>query len=194
MARALHRGAVRARVATPWHTLTHALAAVLAATILLLSLPMRAEDASGVLAATRCPLRFDANTIGLPRTCMFVGRYNSSCGQQAVAVFAGDGQAMVVGVALGQTSPVVYLPAQALSGTNGIIVRWRPDLHLDTAAPEGSVSLEDEGQTLRVRMPVPAIDVDGCAFSEFVGHFVDMIGAAPPPRPLGDLVSRQQGL
>jgi hypothetical protein len=144
--------------------------------------------------ATRCPLRFDANTVGLPTTCLFVGRYNSSCGQKAVAVFAGDGRAMVLGVALSQTSPVVYLPARALSGTHGIIVRWRPDLHLDTADPEGSVSLEGDGQTLRVRMPAPAISIDGCAFSEFVGQFVDMVGAAPEPRPLGSLVSKQQGL
>jgi hypothetical protein len=139
-------------------------------------------------------LRFDANTVGLPTTCLFVGRYNSSCGQKAVAVFAGDGRAMVLGVALSQTSPVVYLPARTLSGTHGVIVRWRPDLHLDTADPEGSVSLEGDGQTLRVRMPAPAISIDGGAFSEFVGHFVDMVGAAPAPQPLGALRRSQQSL
>lgn len=190
MTRDLHPEAARAYLGSRWHALASGLA-----TIVLLSVPMRAEDASHVHARTaRCPLRFDADTIGLPRTCLFVGRYNDSCGHKALAVFAGDGRTMVVGVTLSQTSPVVYLPAQALSGTNGIIVRWRPDLQLDTAAPEGSVSLEDEGQTLRVRMPRPAIDVDGCAFSDFVGHFVDMIGATTDAPPPGDLASRQQGL
>ena len=163
--------------------------------LLLVAMPAGAETAaSSAAAAARCPLRFDANTIGLPQTCVFVGRYNSSCGSQAVAVFAGDGRAMVVGMMLSQASPVVYLPAHAISGTSGVIVRWRPDLHLDTAAHEGNVTLEHDGETLRVRMPAPAIDVDGCAFSEFVGHFVKMIGASPAAPPPGELLARQQGL
>jgi hypothetical protein len=152
--------------------------------------PNCVQGESGACAA--CPLRFDGDTIGLPATCLFVGRYNDSCGQNAVAVFAGDGRAMVVGIAVGQTTPVVYLPGQVLSGTRGKIVRWRPDLHLSTADPEGSVSLENDGRTLHVRMPTGTFHVDGCPFSDFVGRFIDMIAAPEDARPPVKSVSKRE--
>ena len=135
--------------------------------------PVEAEPRSN----PRCPLRFDDDTVGLPTTCLFIGRYNDSCGGNVAAVFSSDGQAMVVGVAVGRTSPMVYLPGEARSSTDGKIVRWSPDLQLTTAPEEGTASLEDDGLTLRVRMPATPFRVDGCPFAEFVGRFTEMVQA-----------------
>jgi hypothetical protein len=152
----------------------------------LLCLPCWAsgESVTTTAAGSACPLRFDGDTVGLPSTCIFVGRYNGSCGGSALAVFAGDGQAMVVGVLVGESGPVLYLPGQVLSQTDAKIVRWRPDLELSTSAREGSASLEDGGRTLRVRIPAAPIQVNGCPFTDFVGHFTEMTRSASPV-PLG---------
>jgi hypothetical protein len=101
--------------------------------------PVRAEP----LPHPGCPLRFDGESVGWSSTCLFVGRYNDSCGGNAVAVFASDGHAMVVGVAVSETSPVVYLPGEVRSSTHGKIVRWHPDLEIAKAAEEGTAVLEE---------------------------------------------------
>ncbi len=152
------------------------------ATLALLCLPCRASGETGTATAagSACPLRFDGDTVGLPSTCVFIGRYNGSCGGSALAVFAGDGQAMVVGVLVDESGPVLYLPGQVLSETDAKIVRWRPDLQLSSSAREGSASLEDGGRTLRVRMPTAPIQVDGCPFTEFVGRFTQMTPSGSP--------------
>jgi hypothetical protein len=128
-----------------------------------------------------CPLRFDSHTIGLSETCLFVGRFNPTCGGALTAVFAGDGEVLVVGIATGADSPILYLPARALSGTQGTMVRWQRDLTMEAANPVGTVQLENDGETLRLRLNGPAVTIGTCRFEEYVGHFVDMVDAAPEP-------------
>lgn len=127
---------------------------------------------------TTCPLRFDRHTTGLPRTCLFVGRYNPGCGGNAFAVFAGDGAILVVGIATTPGKPIIYLPAAVESAQRGIVVRWA-----DTTAPDpealGEVSLEDGGRTLRLRGAPGLFRVDDCPFAEYVGRFVEMVDAGP---------------
>ena len=133
--------------------------------------------ASPAAAGGGCPLRFDAVTVGMPRTCLFVGRYNPDCGGEAVAVFAGDGKSVVVGLTLAEAKPVVYLPGRVESGTEGTVVRWRPDLQLREAEGAGRLTLERDGETLRVRLIGQALQVGACPLREFVGRFVTMVDA-----------------
>ena len=78
--------------------------------------------------ARACPLRFDADTICLPATCLFVGRYNGDCGEPAVAVFAGDGRHLVVGFAFSQTGAPTYLAGNVASQTAATPAAWQPTL------------------------------------------------------------------
>jgi len=147
----------------------------------LLALHPAGAVSDGRAGAEGCPLRFDQLTTGLSQACMFVGRYNDTCGQKAVAIFAGDGVAMVVALAVGPDHPKLYLPAEVLSSTEGKLVRWRPDLELKTAASAGSVVLAPDGRSLRVAVPAQVqqatAQAGGCAFAEYVGEFVGMASA-----------------
>ena len=127
-----------------------------------------------------CPLRFDSHTVGLPRTCLFVGRYNPSCGGAMTAVFAGDGEVLVIGLAAKPNEPVLYIPARALTGTEGKMVRWRPDLDTRADGSVGSVELSEDGRTLRLRPNSTDLKIGDCRFDEYVGHFVEMVDAAEP--------------
>jgi hypothetical protein len=151
----------------------------LLAVLLLLSEPCWAADQAAV--PDGCPLRFDQMTTGLPQACLFVGRYNQECGQDAVAMFAGDGTALVVGVSVGPAMPTLFLPAKVLSGTEGKLVAWRQDLELRTASGAGQVALENGGRQLRI-LPGSVLQTSGCAFAEFVGQFAGMVSAVPPSR------------
>ncbi len=127
-----------------------------------------------------CPLRFDRHTVGLQRTCLFLGRYNPTCGENAIAVFAGDGTILVLGIAITPERPIVYLPAAVESPRRGVVVSW---LDTEVAASErtalGTVTLEDGGRTLRVRGRSGLFRVDDCPFEEYVGRFVEMVDAGP---------------
>jgi hypothetical protein len=130
-------------------------------------------------ATDGCPLRFDQFTTGLPKACMFAGRYNETCGQEAVAIFAGDGVALVIALATTPAQTKLFLPAQVLSATEGRLVRWHQDLNFKTAGSAGRVKLDDDGQSLRVSMPeafrnASASSGSDCPFVEFVGRFVGM--------------------
>lgn len=125
-----------------------------------------------------CPLRFDANTICLPKTCLFVGRYNGKCGAPAVAIFAGNGQHLVVGFAFSQTSAPTYFAGNVASQTAATLAAWQPTLEDPaTRMLPGSATLEEGGEVLRVRLTGAPFQVDGCEFGEFVGRFVEMIDA-----------------
>lgn len=136
--------------------------------------------ASGAQGGEGCPLRFDAATVGLPSTCLFMGRYNPDCGGEAVAVFAGDGESVVVGLTVGVGKPVIYLPGRVESGTHGTVVRWSPNLRLRDAEGAGRLTLEGDGSTLRVHLDGSPLQVGACPLREFVGRFVTMVdpGAA----------------
>ena len=146
---------------------------VLAATIVD---PARAEDGDSTAA---CPLRFDANTNGLPTTCLFLGPFNRACGGNAVGVFAGDGDVVVVGIAVSRTSGVTFFSGEVRSDTRGTILLWQSNMALGDVRPVyGSVALED-GRTLRLHLSDPPFRVDGCPFEEFVGQFTAMVDVPP---------------
>jgi hypothetical protein len=141
-----------------------------------------------------CPLRFDAHTVGLPKTCLFVGRYNGSCGKSALAIFAGNGDTLVIGVAFSQAGDTTYLAGDVESRTSAQLAVWQKSLHvLAASSVSGSVTLEEDGELLRVRMADSPFEIDGCRFDEFVGRFVEMVDAgenvprsvAPPRAPGG---------
>ena len=139
-----------------------------------------------------CPLRFDRHTVGLPKTCLFVGHYNGSCGEPAVAVFAGNGDTVVVGMAFDQSSDPTYFAGDVVSATKGSLAVWQPSPKIPAAsAVAGSVTLEETGNLLRVSVDKAPFRVEGCQFGEFVGHFVEMVDAAPdlPTGSLPDLSS-----
>jgi hypothetical protein len=142
---------------------------------------------SGMPASARqqdCPLRFDVRTVGLPQTCLFVGRYNPTCGGALTAVFAGDGQVLVIGMAATPDKPILYLPARPLNATRGEMVRWQPDLDMKGAGSVGTVRLEDDGRTLRLRLDGAGVTLGDCPFAEYVGHFVDMVDAGDDGRTM----------
>jgi hypothetical protein len=145
-------------------------------------LPSSSGAAPEAATPRGCPLRFDQATTGLPEACLFVGHYNQECGQEAAAMFAGDGTALVVGVSVNPGAPTLFLPAEVLSGTEGKLVKWRQDLQLRTAPGAGQVVLENAGQQLRITMPGAFLQASGCAFAEYVGHFAGMVSAGVPPR------------
>jgi hypothetical protein len=163
-----------------------ALAVILAAPIALAG--ERDSDAH----AQGCPLRFDRHTVGLPKTCLFVGRYNGSCGHPAVAVFAGNGDTVVVGLAFDQSSDPTYFAGDVVSATKGSLAVWQQSPRVPAASTvAGSVTLEETGNLLRVSVDKAPFRVEGCQFGEFVGHFVEMVDAAPelPTGSLPDLSS-----
>ena len=143
--------------------------------------------AGSPVRADECPRRFDQLTTGLPDACVFVGRY-SSCGDEAVALFAGDGTALVVSLSSPATAAPLFIPAQALSATEGKVVLWKPDLELKQAPAVGSVSLEDNGRRLVVRLKSALPTASGCAVQEFIGQFAGMATADGPagaqPQPI----------
>jgi hypothetical protein len=142
-------------------------------------------------SAEECARRFDQLTTGLPDACMFVGRYNPTCGSEAVALFAGDGTALVVSLSPCATAPPLFIAARALSATSGKLVLWRGDLQLDDAPSVGSVHLEDNGRRLVIRLNSGMVSAGGCPVQEFVGRFAGMAtagaGASPRAQPIAAL-------
>ncbi len=125
-------------------------------------------------AQSECPRRFDQQTTGMPSACVFVGRYNPTCGGEAFALFAGDGRALVVSLSASAAAAPLFMPAHVLSATEGKLVMWRSDIELDQAPNAGSVRLEDGGQHRRVRVASGKLLAAGCPFAAFVGRFVGM--------------------
>ena len=122
----------------------------------------------------------------MPDTCVFVGRYNPTCGSEAVAFFVGDGTAVVLSLAPSATTPPLFIAAQALSATEGKLVLWRSDLDFKQAPSVGSVHLENNGQRLVVRLDPGLANAGGCPIQEFVGRFAGMAvanDASGPRRP-----------
>lgn len=154
----------------------------LAATLSLLGLAAgtHAQETAPPAPGVGCERRFDQSTTGLPTACLFIGRYNAACGKEAVAIFAGDGTALVVGLAVSPKTPTLFVPAHVLSPTEGKLVRWRDDLELRTAPSAGTVTLDGDGRRLRVKLADPALQVGECRFDEFVGDFAGMVSAGQP--------------
>lgn len=159
------------------------LAAVIGATVLAV-LPALAS-AGLPLGRPACPLRFDEETTGLPRTCVFVGHFSGAESGEVLAAFAGDGETLVIAMARGDATPLLYLPAEAVSPTAGTLLRWEAgvqpaasaDSHAVSDEVVGAVTLEDGGRRLRVR----ATGADGGPPAEFVGYFAAMVDAADEP-------------
>lgn len=131
-----------------------------------------------------CPLRFDQPTTGLPQTCLFVGRFNTQGAGEVMAAFAGDGSTFVIGIAGSDATPMLYLPATAVSPTAGDLLRWQDGVQPTAVADAeavgdlvvGAVTLEDGGRRLRIRA---AVRPDSEATpAEFVGRFVAMVDAS----------------
>ena len=135
-------------------------------------------------SAAQCGRRFDQLTTGLPDACVFVGSYDANCGREAVALFAGDGSALVVSLSPSPTSPPLFIAAQTLSPTEAKLVLWRPDLKLDQAPSVGSLRLEDNGSRLVLQLQPGLMSAGNCPLQEFVGRFAGMAAAAgePPAR------------
>lgn len=125
-------------------------------------------------AAKTCPLRFDQPTSGLPRTCLFVGRFNNG-GGDLMAAFAGDGSAVVVAIARGDAKPLLFLPAAVDGPTSGTLQRPQAGADPTAAIATGTVTLEDGGRRLRLRASLPEGQAGPPA--EFVGYFADMVDA-----------------
>jgi hypothetical protein len=133
---------------------------------------------SAAQSAPTCALRFDQQTVGLPRTCLFQGAYNQVCGRPTNAVFAGDGRILALGLAFQDVKPVLYIAGTVRSATAAHLIRWKPDMQLATSPSVGRVTLEDGGKTIRVHLTAP-VHVAGCTFTDYVGHYRRMIDAGP---------------
>ena len=151
--------------------------------LLLLSATALAQASAGSASPAGCERRFDQSTTGLPTACLFIGHYNAACGKEAVAIFAGDGTALVVGLAISPKTPTLFVPARVESATEGKLVRWRDDLELRSAPSVGKVTLDGDGRQLRVKLADPALQVGECHFDEFVGDFVGMVPAGQTGGP-----------
>jgi hypothetical protein len=152
----------------------------IAGALLLAGLPFApaAWSADTVAARSACPLRFDERTVGRPQTCLFVGRYSGSCGGPALAVFAGNGATVAVGLAFSQSGSTTYFAGDVASKTEANLVIWQRSLQMLAASHvSGLLTLEDDGHQLRVRLASAPFTVGGCRFGEYVGHFVDMVDA-----------------
>lgn len=129
---------------------------------------------------TTCPLRFDTQTTGLPIACLFVGTV-SSCDEPIVAVFGGDGEMLVVGLAAGDREPR-YIAGSVLSETEATLLDWHSDEALESV---GSARLENDGRQLRIRLD-SAIQLDmHCPADEQVIEFAAMVDSGSDGRPLG---------
>ena len=130
-----------------------------------------------------CPLRFDERSVGLPRTCLFVGRYGS-CGGPALAVFAGNGATVAVGLAFSQTGPTTYFAGDVESATEANLAVWQHSLQVLSANQvTGRLSLTPDGRELRLQLASAPFQVAGCRFGDFVGRFVDMVDAGDDAVP-----------
>jgi hypothetical protein len=161
-----------------------ALATGVALMATLLASGRQPEVAAGASQPAACPLRFDAKTVGLPKTCLFLGHYNGSCGKSALAIFAGNGDTLVVGFAFSREGATTYFGGDVDSTTSATLAVWQKSQPMLAASSvSGKVTLENQGQLLRVRMADSPFQVDGCEFGEFVGRFVDMVdaGESTPP-------------
>lgn len=144
------------------------------ATLALLALASPAPAEIQHAAARTCPLRFDQPTSGLPRTCLFVGRFNNG-GGELIAAFAGDGAAVVVALSRGDAKPLLFLPAAVDGPTSGTLQRREAGAEPAAAIATGTVTLEDGGRRLRLRADLPEGQAGPPA--EFVGYFADMVDA-----------------
>lgn len=123
-------------------------------------------------------MRLDQPSVGLPRTCLFVGRYNGSCGAPALAVFAGNGETVVVGLAFSQTGPTTYFAGDVVSDTEASLAIWQRSLQMLAASQvSGRLSLSDDGHELHLQLAGTPFTVDGCRFGDYVGRFVEMVDA-----------------
>lgn len=144
-----------------------------------LALALSLSLAAAAPAGAGCPLRLDEHTIGLPSTCLFIGAAtpDSTCRGPITAVFAGDGDTLVIALGVEGSRSLVFVPARTRSANTGDLVFWEPDADLATAPVTGSVQLENDGGTLRVRVAGAPLQAAGCSLSEFVGRFEDMVDA-----------------
>ena len=154
----------------PRLTVSRTLAAAVAAGVLVLATQASADVGSQNNKA--CPLRFNQPTTGLERTCLFVGRFNNGTGD-LMAVFAGDGSAVVVAIARGDAKPLLFLPAVVDNATTGTLQHWQEGVEPAVAGVVGTVTLEDGGRRLRLRAAVPAGQAGPPA--EYVGYFATMV-------------------
>lgn len=122
-----------------------------------------------------CPLRFDELTTDSGIACLFVGLLGAHCPQRAIAMFAGDGTAMVVLLALSPGGPSLYLPAHAQSAAEARIVGWRNDLDFATAPSAGRVTLDEGGRRLRVVLDHASVPLGACSLENYSGKFVTLV-------------------
>jgi hypothetical protein len=103
-----------------------------------------------------------------------------------VAVFAGNGETVVVGLAFSQTGPTTYFAGDVVSETEASLAIWQRSLQMLAASPvSGRLSLAAGGQELRVQLAGTPFTIDGCRFGEYVGHFVEMVDAGDEETPGG---------
>jgi hypothetical protein len=124
---------------------------------------------------------------------MFVGRYNDSCGQPAIAIFAGNGATLAVGLAFGAEASTTFFAGDVVSDTQATLAVWQHSLQMLAASTvSGNVTLEEGGNLLRVKLASAPFQVNGCRFGEFVGRFVEMVDA--PEAVPGDQAPRLPGV
>ncbi|MFN8641105.1 MAG: hypothetical protein U0802_05375 [Candidatus Binatia bacterium] len=150
------------------------LAPVVAAAVLAAGTALAGVGAS---APEACPLRFDQPTTGLQQTCLFVGHFRGS-DRELMAVFAGDGSAVVVAIASGDAKPLLYLPASVDSATAGTLIRSAAGVERASDVPTGVLTLEDGGR--RLRLLATRSDAQSGSPAEFVGLFTAMVSAERP--------------
>ncbi len=125
-----------------------------------------------------CPFDFRDNSLAAGVLCIFRGRWNGQCGDEALGVtLVGDGEQAVAAVA---TEPVVFLGGEVTSPTAvALFGSWLIDPSVDLELVEGTMELADDGQTLIIDPVGAPFAVDGCDFEEYVGVFAGTASPSP---------------
>ena len=98
-----------------------------------------------------------------------------------MALFAGDGSALVVSLSPSPTSPPLFIAARTLSPTEGKLVFWRPDLELDHAPRSAACASRTTAVAWCSGSSRALMSAGDCPLQEFVGRFAGMAAADGPP-------------
>lgn len=129
--------------------------------------------------AATCPFDFEDDLTTSNLRCFYEGNFNFGCGQPLLATWISNGSLVVINI---DTEPIVSIGAEVTGPTSATVVAWSPD-GFDTANDwNGSASFNRPGQLVVQVGSQGGFAIDGCAFSDYFGDFLEVIDISQASR------------